>query len=160
MKQFFDRDLVDSVARVVEELGFPPGVFCLEVTESVLIGAIQAAAEILRRLHEAGVGLMIDDFGTGYSSLNYLANLPFDALKIDRSFVSRLEVDENCAEVVKAVVTLARNLKLDVVAEGVETPQQLECLRRIGCPYAQGYFFAMPVDVETATNMVLASRPI
>mgnify|MGYP000178302832 CR=1 FL=1 len=159
VKQFFDRDLVDLVARVVGELGFPPGVFCLEVTESVLIGEIEAAAEILRRLHSAGVGLMIDDFGTGYSSLNYLTNLPFDALKIDRSFVSRLDVDENCAEVVKAVVSLARNLKLDVVAEGVETPQQLECLRRIGCPYAQGFFFAKPVDVETATNMVLASRP-
>jgi diguanylate cyclase (GGDEF)-like protein len=159
VKQFFDRDLVDLVARVVRELSFPPGIFCLEVTESVLIGEMQAAAAILQRLHEAGVGLMIDDFGTGYSSLNYLTNLPFDALKIDRSFVSRLEFDDSCAEVVKAVVSLARNLKLDVVAEGVETPQQLECLRRIGCPYAQGYYFAVPVDVETATKMVLASRP-
>lgn len=158
VKQFFDRDLVEMVSRVVKELHLPPGAFCLEVTESVLIGEIQAAAEILNRLHKAGVGLMIDDFGTGYSSLNYLTNLPFDALKIDRSFVSRLEVDENCAEVVKAVVSLARNLKLDVVAEGVETPEQLDCLRRIECPYAQGYYFAKPVDVETATKMVLASR--
>ncbi|MBL8237707.1 MAG: EAL domain-containing protein [Bryobacterales bacterium] len=158
VKQFFDRDLVDLVTRVVRELRLPPGAFCLEVTESVLIGEIQGAAEILSRLHNAGVGLMIDDFGTGYSSLNYLTNLPFDALKIDRSFVSRLEVDDNCAEVVKAVVTLARNLKLDVVAEGVETAQQLDCLRRIECPFAQGYLFAKPVDVETATKMVLASR--
>ena len=159
VKQFFDRDLVELVTRLVHELAFPHGEFCLEVTESVLIGEIQAAAEILRRLHVAGVGLMIDDFGTGYSSLTYLTNLPFDALKIDRSFISRLEIDENCAEVVKAVVSLARNLKLDVVAEGVESAEQLEYLRRIGCPSAQGYFFAKAVDVETATKMVLAARP-
>ncbi|MFN0101809.1 MAG: EAL domain-containing protein [Bryobacteraceae bacterium] len=158
VKQFFDRELVDQVTRIVRDFDFPRGAFCLEVTESVLIGEIEAAAEILRRLHEAGVGLMIDDFGTGYSSLTYLTNLPFDALKIDHSFVSRLEIDENCGEVIKAVVTLARNLKLDVVAEGVETPEQLESLRRIGCPYAQGYYFAKPVDVETATKLVLASR--
>ena len=125
----------------------------------MLIGEIQAAAEILRRLHGAGVGLMIDDFGTGYSSLNYLTNLPFDALKIDRSFISRVEVDDNCAEVVKAVVSLARNLKLDVIAEGVKTLEQLNWLKQFDCPYAQGYYFAKPVDVETATKMVVASLP-
>lgn len=159
VKQFFDRDLVEMVSRVVSELALPPGAFCLEVTESVLIGEIEAAAAILARLHKAGVGLMIDDFGTGYSSLNYLTNLTFDSLKIDRSFISRLDMDDSSSEVVKAVVSLARNLKLDVVAEGVETPEQLEGLRRIGCPYAQGYLFAKPVDVRTATKMVLASRP-
>jgi diguanylate cyclase (GGDEF)-like protein len=159
VKQFFDRELIDLVSRVVGDLALPPGRFCLEVTESVLIGEIQVAAEILRRLHVAGVGLMIDDFGTGYSSLNYLTNLPFDALKIDRSFISRVEVDENCAEVVKAVVSLARILKLDVIAEGVETEAQLDWLQQFGCPYAQGYYFAKPVDAESATRMVLASLP-
>lgn len=159
VKQFFDRELVDLVSRVVTEFAFPEGAFCLEVTESVLIGEIQIAADILRRLHAVGVGLMIDDFGTGYSSLNYLTNLPFDALKIDRSFISRVEIDENCMEVVKAVVSLARNLKLDVIAEGVETLEQLRWLRDIHCPFAQGYYFAKPVDVESATRMVNASRP-
>ena len=159
VKQFFDRELVDLVSRVVTDLALPAGKFCLEVTESVLIGEIQTAAEILRRLHNVGVGLMIDDFGTGYSSLNYLTNLPFDALKIDRSFISRVGIDGNCAEVVKAVVSLARNLKLDVIAEGVETAEQLHWLHNIQCPYAQGYYFATPVDQDTATRMVLASRP-
>jgi EAL domain-containing protein (putative c-di-GMP-specific phosphodiesterase class I) len=149
---------VESVRRVVEELALPKGAFCLEVTESVLI-KIEAAVEILDRLHAAGVGLMIDDFGTGYSSLNYLANLPFDALKIDRTFISRLEADENCHEIVKAVILLARSLKLSVVAEGVETPGQLRRLEQIGCPFAQGYYFAKPVDADTATAMVAASRP-
>jgi len=160
VKQFFDPHLVERVERLLRQLHLPPGVFCLEVTESVLIGEMQSAAAILQRLHEAGAGLMIDDFGTGYSSLNYLTNLPFDALKIDRSFVSRMECDDNGAEIVKAIVSLARNLRMDVVAEGVETLQQLERLRTIGCPYAQGFYFATPVDAGTATRMVLASRPV
>jgi diguanylate cyclase (GGDEF)-like protein len=159
VKQFFDRELIDLVSRVVTDLALPNGAFCLEVTESVLIGEIQIAADILRRLHDVGVGLMIDDFGTGYSSLNYLTNLPFDALKIDRSFISRVEVDDNCAEVVKAVVSLARNLKLDVIAEGVETIEQLQWLHNVQCPYAQGYYFAKPVPADIATGMVVASRP-
>jgi diguanylate cyclase (GGDEF)-like protein len=157
VKQFFDRELLPQVERVVQDNSLPPGAFCLEVTESVLISEMQAAADILRRLHGAGVGLMIDDFGTGYSSLNYLTSLPFDALKIDRSFVSRLEEDENCGEVVKAVISLARTLKLDVVAEGVETLSQLERLNGVECPYAQGYYFAKPVDAAAATAMVRAS---
>jgi EAL domain-containing protein (putative c-di-GMP-specific phosphodiesterase class I) len=159
VKQFFDRELIDLVSRVVTDLALPNGAFCLEVTESVLIGEIQIAADILRRLHDVGVGLMIDDFGTGYSSLNYLTNLPFDALKIDRSFISRVEVDDNCAEVVKAVISLARNLKLDVIAEGVETIEQLQWLHDVQCPYAQGYYFAKPVPADIATGMVIASRP-
>jgi diguanylate cyclase (GGDEF)-like protein len=159
VKQFFDRDLVEMVHHVVDHLQLPKGALCLEVTESVLIGEIRAAAEILERLHAAGVGLMIDDFGTGYSALHYLTNLPFDALKIDRSFIARLVEDENCREVVKAIILLAQNLNLDVVAEGVEGAAQLQLLAKIGCPYAQGFFFATPVDAATATAMVLASRP-
>jgi len=159
VKQFFDRELVDLVSRVVRDLALPRGAFCLEVTESVLIGEMQAAAAVLDRLHDAGVGLMIDDFGTGYSSLNYLTDLPFDALKIDRSFISRIGFDENCAQVVKAIVSLARNLKLDVIAEGIENARQLEWLQSIDCPFAQGYFFAKPVDAAQATAMVAASRP-
>ncbi|HEU0119675.1 MAG TPA: EAL domain-containing protein [Bryobacteraceae bacterium] len=158
VKQFFDRELTERISRIVKDLGIPPGDFCLEVTESVLIGEMKAAADILQQLHDAGAGLMIDDFGTGYSSLNYLTNLPFDALKIDRSFISRVESDESCSQVVQAVVTLARNLKLDVIAEGIETSEQLEWLRRVDCPFAQGYFFAQPVDIATATAMVAASR--
>jgi diguanylate cyclase (GGDEF)-like protein len=154
VKQFFDRDLVDQVGRLVQELELPAGTFGLEVTESVLIGEMQKAADVLRRLHAAGAGLLIDDFGTGYSSLNYLASLPFDSLKIDRTFIARLEQDESCTEVVRAVISLARNLKLDVVAEGVETEGQLECLRRLECPHVQGYYYSKPVDAKLATEML------
>ena len=158
VKQFFDRELVEQVARLVRDLHLPAGTFGLEVTESVLIGEMDKAAEILRRLHAAGAGLLIDDFGTGYSSLSYLAGLPFDTLKIDRTFVARLEHDESCAEVVKAVIVLARNLKLDVVAEGVETAGQLERLRQLECPHVQGFYYSKPVDAKVATEML--QRPV
>lgn len=155
VKQFFDRELIEIVAEAVKSADLPHGTLCLEVTESVLIGDTDLAADILRQLHGVGVGLMIDDFGTGYSSLNYLTQLPFDTLKIDRSFIKKVSEDRNCAAVVNAVVSLAKNLKMDVVAEGVEAADQEEHLKRIGCRYAQGYLFSKPVDVPTATAMIL-----
>jgi len=158
VRQFFDRDLVQRVGSLVSSLALPPQSFCLEVTESVLIGEINAAADILHRLHDAGVGLMIDDFGTGYSSLNYLGNLPFDALKIDRSFVSRLTKDDNSGEIVKTVINLAKTLKMATIAEGIETTDQAEYLQRIGCEAAQGYLFAKPVPAAEAARMVAARR--
>ncbi len=158
VRQFFDRDLVQRVGSLVRGLALPPQSFCVEVTESVLIGEINAAADILHRLHDAGVGLMIDDFGTGYSSLNYLSSLPFDALKIDRSFVNRLTNDDNSGEIVKTVINLARTLKMATIAEGIETADQAEYLRRIGCEAAQGYLFSKPVPAEEAARMVAARR--
>ncbi|MBM3754216.1 MAG: EAL domain-containing protein [Acidobacteria bacterium] len=158
VRQFFDRDLVQRVGSLVNALALPPQSFCLEVTESVLIDEINAAADILHRLHDAGVGLMIDDFGTGYSSLNYLGNLPFDALKIDRSFVSRLTKDDNSGESVKTVINLAKTLKMATIAEGIETTDQAEYLKRIGCEAAQGYLFAKPVPAAEAARMVASRR--
>lgn len=158
VRQFFDRDLVQRVGSLVRGLALPPQSFCVEVTESVLIGEINVAADILHRLHDAGVGLMIDDFGTGYSSLNYLSSLPFDALKIDRSFVNRLTKDDNSGEIVKTVINLARTLKMATIAEGIETVEQAEYLKRIGCESAQGYLFAKPVPAAEAARMVAARR--
>jgi diguanylate cyclase (GGDEF)-like protein len=158
VRQFFDRDLVNRVGALVKSLALPPQSFCLEVTESVLIGEINAAADILHRLHDAGVGLMIDDFGTGYSSLNYLSSLPFDALKIDRSFVNRMTTDDNSGEIVKTVINLAKTLKMATIAEGIETADQAEYLKRMGCESAQGYLFAKPVPVADAARMVAARR--
>lgn len=154
VKQFFVRELVNQVGALVRSLRLPIDLLSLEVTESILIGEIQQALEILTNLRRVGASLMIDDFGTGYSSLHYLSNLPFQTLKIDRSFVARMLEDENCAEVVKAVVTLAGNLKMDVIAEGVETAVQAQELQRIGCRYAQGFYFSKAVDDATATRMV------
>lgn len=158
VRQFFDRDLVQRVGSLVNSLALPPQSFCLEVTESVLIGEINVAADILHRLHDAGVGLMIDDFGTGYSSLNYLSSLPFDALKIDRSFVNRMTTDDNSGEIVRTVINLAKTLKMATIAEGIETIDQANSLKRMGCQSAQGYLFAKPVSVAEAERMVAARR--
>ncbi|MBM3784521.1 MAG: EAL domain-containing protein [Acidobacteria bacterium] len=160
VKQFFDKGIAQRAAELITSLQLPPQCFFLEVTESVLIGEINAAASTLHRLHDAGVGLMIDDFGTGYSCLNYLATLPFDALKIDRSFVSQMGGDDNCNEVVKTVVSLARTLKMETIAEGIETDAQWEYLKQAGCDFGQGFLFSKPVPVaEAAALLELAHRP-
>jgi EAL domain-containing protein (putative c-di-GMP-specific phosphodiesterase class I) len=109
---------------------------------------------VLDQLKELGIELCIDDFGTGYSSLSYLHKFPIDTLKIDRSFVSRIgETGENL-EIVKAIVMLARSLRMEVIAEGVETAVQLAQLRAIGCEYGQGYFFSKPLDSDAATALL------
>jgi EAL domain-containing protein (putative c-di-GMP-specific phosphodiesterase class I) len=120
----------------------------LELTESMLIGNGAAAIAALTQLRGTGVRLCIDDFGTGYSSLSYLHELPIDSLKIDRSFVGAMGNDERKIKIVQSILVLGKALGIDVVAEGVETQEQVEVLRRLGCERAQGYFFARPVPLE------------
>jgi EAL domain-containing protein (putative c-di-GMP-specific phosphodiesterase class I) len=115
---------------------------------------------MLAELHEMGVELHIDDFGTGYSSLEALCHLPIDGLKIDRSFVSPLGTDRRSAELVRTIVLMGVNLGLDIVAEGIETPEQWEHLQRVGCTYGQGYLFARPLPGGEATAFVGAASPL
>lgn len=130
----------------------------LEITESVLMENAGRATAILEQLKAKQVQVAIDDFGTGYSSLSYLNYLPIDTLKIDRSFVSNMEVQRKNATLVKSIVTLAHSLGLDVVAEGVETPKQMAILRSLGCEYGQGYLFSRPMNSE-ATDFLLQNLP-
>ncbi|HEX2205494.1 MAG TPA: EAL domain-containing protein [Longimicrobium sp.] len=147
VKQFSQADLVDQVRHALEESGVDPSLLRLEVTESVLVDNVDAAAATLARLKALGTRIYMDDFGTGYSSLASLHRLPIDALKVDRSFVGRIGGgDPQGAQMVRTVATLARNLDLAVIAEGVEHADQLETLRRLGCEYAQGFLFSPPVD--------------
>ena len=106
-------------------------------------------------LKERGIGLCIDDFGTGYSSLSYLNSFPIDTLKIDRSFVSQVDHDGSSLELIETIVALSRVLGMSAVAEGVETPEQLELVRRLGSHYAQGYYFAVPLDIRQAEELLL-----
>ena len=110
----------------------------------------------MNRLRAIGIEWSIDDFGTGYSSLSHLHRLHLDTLKIDRSFVSRMGVEEGGTEMVRAIIALAHNLGMDVVAEGVETEAQFVALRRLGCQYAQGFFLSRPVDVVDADRLIAA----
>ncbi|HVG46387.1 MAG TPA: PAS domain S-box protein [Longimicrobium sp.] len=154
--QFSQADLADHVARSMAACGIPAGVVHVEITESVILEHAGPALTILARLRELGVGLCMDDFGTGYSSLGYLHRFPLDELKIDRSFVARMELDPRNAQLVQAIVGLARNLGVRVVAEGVETREQLAALRALGCDFAQGFLFSEPVPHDEAEALLRA----
>ena len=156
-KQFGDADLTSEIESVLQESGLHPSSLKLEITESAFLGDIRRAQATLRRLQTLGVAWSLDDFGTGYSSLSYLHRLQVDTVKVDRSFVSRIGRDDG-AEMVRAITAMAHNMGMDVVAEGVETAEQLEWLRAIGCEYAQGFYFSRPVEVATATGLI-ASAP-
>jgi diguanylate cyclase (GGDEF)-like protein len=156
VKQFAQADLVDQVRRTLEQTGLSPASLRLEVTESIIVENLESAAATLARLKALGLQVYMDDFGTGYSSLSSLHRLPIDALKVDRSFVSRLGTERDASAMVRTIATLAHNLDLVLIAEGVETARQLESLRALRCKYAQGYFFSVPVDAD-AMGQLLAS---
>ncbi len=150
--QFERQDWVQTISNALLSSGLPPSALELELTETVVMKNCKHAAERLGQLRELGISTAIDDFGTGYSSLTYLQNLPIDTLKIDQSFVRNLDPLSNGESgngaIVRAIVTLAQQLGLRVVAEGVETAEELDLLRRLGCDLMQGYFFARPMRVE------------
>ena len=157
-RQFSQADLARFVEDTLGECRVDPRRFRLEITESVLLEHAGASGATLERLRALGVELSMDDFGTGYSSLGYLHRLHIDALKVDRSFVTRMHEDTRSAQLVHAIVALAKNLGVKVVAEGVETREQLAALRGLECDFGQGYLFAEPLD-ETAAESLLARDP-
>jgi diguanylate cyclase (GGDEF)-like protein len=157
-KQLAQSDLVERIGQILEETGLDPQHLKLEITESVIMEHPHSAAEVLRRLKDRGIRLSLDDFGTGYSSLSYLHRFPMDTLKVDRSFVNRIDVEDGDPVIVQTIVALAHNLGMQVIAEGVETAGQLERLKAMGCQYGQGYYFSRPVDGESA-GALLEARP-
>ena len=152
-RQFHDRDLSQSVIRILEETGFSPKYLELELTESSIMQDAEFAASMLNRLKSLGINISIDDFGTGFSSLASLKRLPIDALKIDQSFVREVNSDRDDANLVKAIITLGHNLRLKVVAEGVETEDQLRFLEVLGCDEIQGFFYSKPVPADTLISL-------
>ncbi len=153
-RQLNDANLVDEVRKTMRETGLAPASLRLEMTESAIMSNSEMAMDVLRRLKEMGVGLEIDDFGTGYSSLSYLKRLPFDTVKIDQSFVRDLHATGESVEIVKTILDLARSMNMSVVAEGVETADQVEVLTSLGCKYAQGYYFSRPADKDSTQSLI------
>jgi EAL domain-containing protein (putative c-di-GMP-specific phosphodiesterase class I) len=141
-------DLIESIKDVIARTGIAPQRLVLEVTETLLVKDAERGAETVQQLRDLGVQLALDDFGTGYSSLSYLRNLPLDSLKIAREFVEGLVVSDHDAAFVRLIVGLAKTIGLKVVAEGIETREQLDMLREIGCDRGQGYYFARPLDAD------------
>ena len=152
-RQFREPDLVDEILRTVERYGLDPSQIEVEVTEGSIMEDVTCAARTLSAMKDKGIKVSIDDFGTGYSSLQHLKKLPVDILKIDQSFVRDLPADSDNAAITRAIISLARTLRLAVVAEGVETPPQLSYLSREGCDQIQGYLISRPLMGATFTDL-------
>ncbi|MEK7207620.1 MAG: EAL domain-containing protein [Pseudomonadota bacterium] len=148
MRQFRSGSLIASVQRALADSGLPPHCLELELTESVLVEDTEQALDLMRELKKIGVYLSIDDFGTGYSSLNYLRHFPIDLLKIDGSFIRDVNRSQSDAAITTAIAAMAKSLGLGILAEGVETREQVRFLRTIGCHEMQGFLFSKPVPGE------------
>lgn len=158
-RQFHDLDLSETVIRILDDTGFAAKHLDLELTESSIMQNAEFAAGVLNRLKSMGINISIDDFGTGFSSLASLKRLPIDVLKIDRSFVRDATTDPDDAALVMAIITLAHNLRLRVIAEGVETAEQLRFLQLLRCDEIQGYFFSRPVPADELVSLFDTSFP-
>ncbi|MBF4558773.1 EAL domain-containing protein [Pseudomonas sp. p50] len=147
-RQFSDGQLGTRIANILKDIGLPPACLEIELTESILMREVSEAMQILDGLKNLGLSIAVDDFGTGYSSLNYLKQFPIDVLKIDRTFVDGLPSGEQDAQIARAIIAMAHSLNLAVIAEGVETQEQLDFLREHGCDEVQGYLFGRPMPAE------------
>ncbi|MCC5665573.1 EAL domain-containing protein [Nostoc sp. CHAB 5784] len=155
-KQFSQSGLIEQISQIMQETGLEGNNLKLEITESVLMENIQSATFMLLQLQQMNVQLHLDDFGIGYSSLSYLHRFPSHALKIDRSFVTKIGANGENLEIVQAIITLAQSLNIDVIAEGVETIEQLALLRAMKCKYAQGYLFSKPLDSKSIETLIVS----
>jgi EAL domain-containing protein (putative c-di-GMP-specific phosphodiesterase class I) len=153
-RQFRQKNLVEVVSSALSAARLEPRYLELELTESAVMHDAEQSIEILRQLSALGVRISVDDFGTGYSSLSYLRRLPLDKLKIDRAFIRDVVANRDDAAIVRAIVSLAHNLRLKVIAEGVETPDQLAFLRELGCDQYQGFHYSVPVPNSVFVDML------
>jgi diguanylate cyclase (GGDEF)-like protein/PAS domain S-box-containing protein len=153
-KQFAQSDLIEQVKSIITETRLNPRGLKLEITETVVMENIEMATQMLQQLRDLGVQLSIDDFGTGYSSLSYLHRFPIDTLKVDKSFVMEMVDNNENIEIVRTIIMLAQNLGMDVIAEGIETKEQLALLRKLKCEKGQGYYFSKPLEKAAAENLL------
>jgi EAL domain-containing protein (putative c-di-GMP-specific phosphodiesterase class I) len=153
-RQFAQEQICEHIKELLDEMGISGQQLGIELTETSLISNIGTAVRVLSGLRQFGISLLMDDFGTGYSSLNYLQSFSFDVLKIDRSFISRMENGNSAQQIVRTIIELARVLGMEVVAEGIETMEQYKLLCKLGCRYGQGYLFARPMPANEVTKLL------
>jgi diguanylate cyclase (GGDEF)-like protein/PAS domain S-box-containing protein len=158
-KQLMHPALVAQIVEVLDQTELNPLCLKLEVTESTVMEHSETALGVLSELRELGISLSTDDFGTGYSSLSYLHRFPFERLKIDRSFINKMDLDDKSEAIARTILLLGQNLNIETVAEGIETEKQLEILRLHGCPFGQGYLFSKPVNAENAERLLREGLP-
>ncbi len=159
-RQFKQPNLVQMIAKILNETDLNANYLELELTESLIIDNVQQTITTLQQLHDMGIVLSLDDFGTGYSSLSYLKRFPIDILKIDQSFVRDLVFNSDDAAITEAIISLAHSLRLSVIAEGVETQEQLDYLQANGCNEIQGYYFSRPLAVADITLLLEADKKL
>lgn len=152
--QFSKSTFYDDVTHVIHKYQIDPALIQLEVTESIIINSFEYIISIMRRLIEFGVSFAIDDFGTGYSSLSYIGTLPVESIKLDKSFVDKIAESEVYLLIVKNVIEIAKGLQFQIVAEGVESRNQYEILKRLDCDYIQGYYFSTPLPPEKFEHFI------
>jgi len=157
-REFAQPDLVSEIRKSLDQTGVDPGCLQLEIIETIAMGDAEKSGHVLSQLKALGVRLSIDDFGTGYSSLSRLRRIPVDTLKIDRAFISNMDSDPENREIVRAIIVLAHNLGLKVVAEGTEKEEQINLLKQLNCEMAQGYFFSRPADDQAMLKLLASNR--
>lgn len=157
-RQFARPDVVAGIIDCIDMVGLPPELLKIEITESTLMQDVELSTQMLDRLKDANIKICVDDFGTGYSSLSYLHTFPIDTLKIDKSFIQDMTSNFQNLEIVRTITMLGQNLRLDVIAEGVETPEQMAQLRALDCHYAQGYLFSVPLNAEEASKFLAEDK--
>ena len=153
-REFAKEDICDHIGELLAAHGLDAMQLGVEVTETSLMTNLGTAVNVLSRLRQMGVALLMDDFGTGYSSLNYLETFSFDVLKIDRSFINRMQAGNNAQKIVQVIIELARVLNMEVIAEGIETMEQYKLLARLGCRYGQGFLLARPMPADEVTRLL------
>jgi EAL domain-containing protein (putative c-di-GMP-specific phosphodiesterase class I) len=158
-RQFAAAGFLKQVDAVLQEVAIDPHTLRLEITEGVWLNSSERAIALFKALHDKGVQFHIDDFGTGYSSLAYLQNFPIQTIKIDHTFVSRMGNGRDNIEIVGAIIAMAHDLGMDVVAEGIETTEQLDKLKKLGCNYGQGYLLSRPGSQAETEKLLLATSP-
>jgi diguanylate cyclase (GGDEF)-like protein len=153
-RQLANADIVETIRQVLEETGLEPDGLCLEITETMVLSNASEVAQIIKMIKDMGVAVHLDDFGTGYSSLSYLHDLPVSAIKIDRSFIKNMGLDGRHAATIQAIVSLAHNRSIQVIAEGVETLEQFAQVQALECDYVQGYYFSKPVEPDQIDRLI------
>lgn len=157
-RQFYNRNLIDLVNKILQENGMKPELLELEITENAFLGNEDFTVRLLQNLRSLGIRLALDDFGTGYSCLSYLRHFPVGTLKINRTFVLEMETDKSYAAIVKAIIAMAKSLQLKVVAEGVENAEQLAFLKKLSCNFIQGYLFSRPLPADEITRLMMQTN--
>jgi EAL domain-containing protein (putative c-di-GMP-specific phosphodiesterase class I) len=157
-KQLTHPDLVASVADLIKDVGIKPSSLVLEITESTIMDTFDAITPVLSELHKVGVLLAMDDFGTGHSSLGFLNLVPMDILKIDRSFINKTGNTRQHSAIIQSILQLAHAMEMEVVAEGVETEEQVALLQSLECNYCQGFLFSRPLPPDQAQEFIAESH--